>query len=133
MAAMLAHPITSSKAHDGTEPISNPQTLSRSYTNPSGQVVRSDACFNLSGVTCSTAGKIGVSSFFGLPAPTWVKPWATTMWGGRLLGRWLPVIGWVMLAYDAMCLYAWAAQNAPPDTPLVDGMTVDGKLRRAMF
>ncbi len=56
-------------APDGTAAISNLQTLARSYTNPSGQVVRGDAYFNPSGVTYSTAGKIGVSSFFGLPAP----------------------------------------------------------------
>src|SRR5260370_37994399 len=44
---------------DGTEAISNLQTLSRVYTNSAGQVVRKDSYFSLSGVTYSTAANIG--------------------------------------------------------------------------
>src|SRR5260370_23488434 len=44
---------------DGTEAISNLQTLSRAYTNSAGQVTRKDSYFNLSGVTYSTSANIG--------------------------------------------------------------------------
>src|SRR5260370_22317547 len=44
---------------DGTEAISNLQTLSRVYTNSAGQAVRKDSYFNLSGVTYSTSANIG--------------------------------------------------------------------------
>jgi hypothetical protein len=54
-----ATPHLTNGAPDGTEAISNIQSLSRSYTNSSGQMVRSDAYFSLSGVTYTTAQYIG--------------------------------------------------------------------------
>jgi RHS repeat-associated protein len=56
---MSATPHLTNNKPDGTEAISNLQTLSRGYTNIAGQVVRSDRYFNLSGVTYSTAINIG--------------------------------------------------------------------------
>jgi hypothetical protein len=56
---MSATPHLTSGAPDGTEAISNIQSLSRSYTNSAGQMVRSDAYFNLSGATYSTSKYIG--------------------------------------------------------------------------
>jgi len=46
----------------GAEAISSLQTLSRSYTNNSGQVTHSDEYFNLSGVTYSTAANLGTEN-----------------------------------------------------------------------
>src|SRR5262249_13156664 len=56
---MSATPHLTNGAPDGTEAISNLQTLSRDYSNAAGQVVRKDRYFNLSGVTYSTAANIG--------------------------------------------------------------------------
>jgi hypothetical protein len=56
---MSATPHVTGGVPDGTEAISNLQTLSRSYTNSAGQVVSKDDYFNLSGVTYSTAAHIG--------------------------------------------------------------------------
>jgi RHS repeat-associated protein len=56
---MSATPHLTNNKPDGTEAISNLQTLSRAYTNSAGQVVRKDGYFNLSGVTYSTAANIG--------------------------------------------------------------------------
>jgi RHS repeat-associated protein len=47
---------------DGTESIANIQSLSRSYSNSAGQLTRSDAYFNLSGVTYSTSQYIGTQN-----------------------------------------------------------------------
>ena len=47
---------------DGTESIANIQSLSRSYSNAAGQMVRSDAYFNLSGVTYSTSTYISTQN-----------------------------------------------------------------------
>jgi RHS repeat-associated protein len=45
---------------DGSEQITNIQTLSRSYTNAAGQIVSQDVYFNLSGVNYSYAPNLGV-------------------------------------------------------------------------
>jgi hypothetical protein len=36
-----------------------------------------------------------------VPAPTWNNPWAQSVVVGRIAGRWVPVIGWGVLGYDA--------------------------------
>jgi YD repeat-containing protein len=59
---MSATPHLTSGRPDGTENIASLQTLARSYSNNAGQVVRSDAYFNLSGVTYSTAQYIGTQN-----------------------------------------------------------------------
>jgi RHS repeat-associated protein len=56
---MSAAPHLTNNAPDGTEAISSIQTLAREYTNSVGQLVSSDAYFNLSGLTYSTATHIG--------------------------------------------------------------------------
>jgi len=56
---MSATPHVTGGAPDGTEAIRNIQTLSRSYTNAAGQTTQSDAYFNMTGVTYSTAKFIG--------------------------------------------------------------------------
>jgi YD repeat-containing protein len=56
---MTATPHLSGGVPDGTEAVSNLQTLSRVYTNAAGQQTAADAYFNLSGVTYSTAAHIG--------------------------------------------------------------------------
>jgi RHS repeat-associated protein len=58
---MSATPHLTNGVPDGTEPISNLQTLARRYTNSAGQFVRADAYFNLTGVTYSTAKYIGTA------------------------------------------------------------------------
>jgi RHS repeat-associated protein len=58
--AMTATPhLNGNGQPDGTEPISNLQTLARDYTNAAGQIVSRDEYFNLSGVTYSTAPNRG--------------------------------------------------------------------------
>jgi hypothetical protein len=37
-----------------------------------------------------------------LPAPTWSNPFARSAVLGRVLGRWLPLVGWGLLTYDAI-------------------------------
>src|SRR5262245_61753179 len=59
---MTATPHLTSGAPDGTEAISGLQSLSRDYYSSGGQVVRSDAYFNLSGVTYSTSAYIGTQN-----------------------------------------------------------------------
>ncbi len=59
---MSAAPHLTGGMPDGTEAVSGLQTLSRSYTNAAGQVVRQDDYFNLSGVTYSTAQFIGTQN-----------------------------------------------------------------------
>ena len=59
---MSATPHVTGGVPDGTEAISNLQTLSRDYTNSGGQVVRSDDYFNLSGVTYATTPYIGTQN-----------------------------------------------------------------------
>ncbi len=88
--------------------------------------------------SAATAGTSIFSRLFGnlcpLPfrvwAPTVGTPWAMTNVGGRVVGRWLPIIGWAAIGYDVLCLYAWAHEDAPPDIPHVhvDGMTTEGRL-----
>src|SRR5579884_4311104 len=56
---MSATPHLTGGVPDGTEAISSLQTLSRVYTNMAGQNVRTDAYFNLSGITWSTAANLG--------------------------------------------------------------------------
>lgn len=57
---MSAVPHLTNGVPDGTEAISDVQTLERDYTNAAGQEVRMDQYVNLSGVTYSTAPYIGV-------------------------------------------------------------------------
>src|SRR5262249_750687 len=59
---MSAAPHVTSGAPDGTEAIGTIQSLSRSYTSSAGQVVRTDAYLNLSGVTWSTAQYLGTQN-----------------------------------------------------------------------
>src|SRR5262249_26743991 len=59
---MSAPPNLTNGAPDGTEAIANLQTLSRDYANIAGQVVNSDAYFNLSGVTYSTSTNLGAEN-----------------------------------------------------------------------
>jgi hypothetical protein len=59
---MSATPHVTSSRPDGTESIASIQTLSRSYTSNANQVVRTDAYFNLSGVTYSTSKYIGTQN-----------------------------------------------------------------------
>ena len=56
---MSAAPNVTNGRPDGTEAISNLQTLSRDYMNAAGQVVETDNYFNLNGVTYSTAPHLG--------------------------------------------------------------------------
>jgi RHS repeat-associated protein len=56
---MSATPHVTSSRPDGTEAIGSLQTLARSYTDNAGQTVRTDAYFNLSGVTYATSTYIG--------------------------------------------------------------------------
>jgi RHS repeat-associated protein len=62
MLSMSAAPHLTNGVPDGTEPTSDVQTLSRSYTNAAGQVVRTDNYFELTGVTYSTAPYIGTQN-----------------------------------------------------------------------
>jgi RHS repeat-associated protein len=59
---MSATPNLTGGLPNGTENISNIQTLSREYTNAAGQVVSHDDYFNLSGVTYSTALNLGTQN-----------------------------------------------------------------------
>jgi RHS repeat-associated protein len=59
---MSATPHTTGGVPDGTEAISNLQTLARVYINNAGESVREDDYFNLSGVTWSTAQYIGTQN-----------------------------------------------------------------------
>jgi RHS repeat-associated protein len=59
---MSAAPHLTNGVPDGTEAVSNIQSLSRSYTNSAGQLVRRDDYFNLSGVTYSTAQYLGTQN-----------------------------------------------------------------------
>lgn len=59
---MAAAPHLTNGVPDGTEPISDVQTLERDYTNAAGQDVRMDQYFNLNGVAYSTAPYIGVQN-----------------------------------------------------------------------
>jgi RHS repeat-associated protein len=59
---MTATPHLTNGKPDGSEAISNLQTLSRDYTNAAGQFTIHDAYFNLSGVTYSTALYIGTQN-----------------------------------------------------------------------
>jgi RHS repeat-associated protein len=38
---------------------------------------------------------------FAVPAPTWVRPFAKSVKLGTVMGRWTPIVGWALLAYDA--------------------------------
>jgi RHS repeat-associated protein len=59
---MSAAPHLTGGVPDGTEAISNIQTLSRNYMNGAGQDVRMDRYFDLNGVTYSTALYIGTQN-----------------------------------------------------------------------
>jgi hypothetical protein len=59
---MSATPHLTSGRPDGTETIGSLQTLSRSYANAAGQLVRTDDYFSLSGVTYSTSQYIGTQN-----------------------------------------------------------------------
>jgi RHS repeat-associated protein len=56
---MSATPHVTNGQPDGTEAISNLQTLARDYTNNAGQVVSSDDYFNLAGLTYSAVVNLG--------------------------------------------------------------------------
>lgn len=56
---MSATPTTSSGKPTGAESVSSIQSLTRSYRNPAGQTTHTDAYFDLTGVTYSTAVNIG--------------------------------------------------------------------------
>ena len=58
---MSATPHVTNGQPDGTEAISNLQTLSRTYLDEGGQAVRTDDYFNLAGLTYSTAVYIGTA------------------------------------------------------------------------
>ncbi len=58
---MTATPNVSSGKPTGTESIGNVQTLTRQYVNNAGQVVNTDAYFNLSGLTYSTSASLGTA------------------------------------------------------------------------
>jgi hypothetical protein len=59
---MTAAPYLTNGVPDGTEAIADIQSLSRTYTSSGGQVVRSDAYFNVTGLTYSTAQYIGTAN-----------------------------------------------------------------------
>jgi RHS repeat-associated protein len=59
---MSATPHVTNGAPDGTEAISNIQTLSRRYIGATGEMTCADSYFNLSGVTWSTALYIGTQN-----------------------------------------------------------------------
>jgi RHS repeat-associated protein len=59
---MTAPPAVSGGVPTGTEPISDVQSLSRTYTNSAGQVVYKDDYFNLGGLAYSTAANIGTQN-----------------------------------------------------------------------
>lgn len=59
---MSATPATSGGLPTGSEPISNLESLSRSYLNDAGQVIYRDDYFNLSGITWSTAPNLGTEN-----------------------------------------------------------------------
>ena len=59
---MSATPTSSGGLPNGSEPISNVESLSRSYLNAAGQVVNRDDYFNLSGITWSTAANLGAEN-----------------------------------------------------------------------
>jgi hypothetical protein len=56
---MTATPHLTGGVPDGTEAVSNLQTLSRSLMNAAGQVTTTDDYFNLSGITYSTTPTLG--------------------------------------------------------------------------
>jgi RHS repeat-associated protein len=58
---MSATPHLTNGVPDGTEAISGLQTLARTYISDGGQVTRTDAYFNLAGLTYSTALYIGTA------------------------------------------------------------------------
>jgi RHS repeat-associated protein len=59
MLTMTATPHLTGNLPDGTEAIASVVTLERTYTDSAGQDVRSDAYFNLSGLTYATTDYIG--------------------------------------------------------------------------
>jgi hypothetical protein len=56
---MSAAPVVSGERPTGTEAVNGLQTLSRTHTNAGGQVVTSDAYFNLAGLVYTTATNLG--------------------------------------------------------------------------
>src|SRR5207248_1440579 len=58
---MSAAPAVSGGRPTGAESVSSLQSLSREYKNAAGQVVYTDAYFNLSGLTYSTSTTLGTS------------------------------------------------------------------------
>jgi RHS repeat-associated protein len=56
---MSATPAVSNGRPTGTEAIDNLQTLSRTYTNPSGQVIYTDAYFNLADLSYTPSPNLG--------------------------------------------------------------------------
>jgi RHS repeat-associated protein len=58
---MAAAPHLTGGRPDGSEAIANLQTLSRTFTSPGGQVIETDAYFNLAGLTYSTNPTLGTA------------------------------------------------------------------------
>ena len=56
---MSAGPVVSGGRPTGTEAVSGVRSLSRAYTNPAGQVTHTDAYFNLTGLTYTSAAALG--------------------------------------------------------------------------
>src|SRR5581483_7519038 len=58
---MSATPHVTGGQPDGTEPVASLQSLSRTITSPGGQVIESDAYFNLAGIAYSTTTALGTA------------------------------------------------------------------------
>jgi RHS repeat-associated protein len=143
---MSAMPTVADGRPTGTEAISGLQTLSRVYTNASGQVTHADAYFNLAGLTYTTSTNLGTANThfyrteFGYDAAgrldRTLSPTGTiyrTVWDG--LGR--AVSQWVGLD-DTPSSGEWSPTNTT-GTDLVKvseneydhGGTGDGNLTKA--
>jgi RHS repeat-associated protein len=107
---MSATPHTTGGVPDGTEAISNLQTLTRTYLNSAGQLAREDAYFNLSGVTWSTTKYIGTqnTNFYTTTLDYDVK--------GRLARQLTPTNTIYRVVYDGLDrpISTWVGTN---DTP----------------
>jgi hypothetical protein len=48
---------------------------------------------------------------FRMWAPTWQRPFSSTLEFGRFVGRWTPVVGWGLLTYDAYRIGSCVAER----------------------
>jgi RHS repeat-associated protein len=114
---MSATPHVTNGVPDGTEAISNIQSMTRDYTNAAGQVVREDSYFDLSGVNYSTAPFIGTQS---VNNGTQNGNYYTTIYDyddrGRLEGTVAPTGTITRTVYDGLgrVVSTWVGTN---DTP----------------